>query len=278
MAIMLRRFSAAVFLLLSAFSAAGQSSGQPLAGRAGSAQELHSRVSLLSGGRHGDALLAGIEIALDPGFKTYWRNPGESGLPPRFDWAGSTNVAAVEVRWPAPSRHEDAAGVAYTYGRKVILPVLVRPKEPGKPVALALAIEYGICKDICIPAHAELGLTLSGEGSDRAAIEEALAKVPRPQVLGDGADLSVVAATPLADGRLGLAVAVRAPAGAQPVLFAEGPENWYVSASPPDGQNRFTVTVEDKPKDASGPVALLLTLVAGDKAVETPVSLDGGSR
>jgi DsbC/DsbD-like thiol-disulfide interchange protein len=278
MAIMLRPFSAAVFLVLSAFSAAGQSSGPAPAGRAGSVQELHSRVSLLSGGPFGEAWLAGIEIALDPGFKTYWRNPGESGLPPRFDWDGSTNVAAVDVRWPAPSRHEDAAGVAYTYGRKVILPVVVRPREPGKPVELALSIEYGICKDICIPAHADLSLSLSGQGPDRAAIEEALARVPRLQGLGDGADLSVLSATPLADGRLGLSVAVRAPAGAQPVLFAEGPENWYVSASLPDGQNRFAVTVEEKPKDASGPVALLLTLVAGDKAVETPVSLDGGSR
>jgi DsbC/DsbD-like thiol-disulfide interchange protein len=223
----------------------------------------------------GESWLAGIEIDLDSGFKTYWRNPGDSGLPPRFDWAGSKNVAAVEIRWPAPSRHEDAAGIAHTYGRKVVLPVLVREAEAGKPVELALSIDYGICKDICIPAHAELSLSLPGRSHDRAAIEEALARVPRPQALGDGAELSVLSATAAPGDKPALAVTVRAPAGATPALFAEGPENWYLSTSRPDG-DRFTVTVEEKPKDASGPVSLLLTLVAGDRAVETQVSLDGG--
>ena len=73
-------------------------------------------------------------------------------------------------------------------------------------------------------------------------------------------------------------MAVRAPAGAKPALFAEGPENWYLSTSFPDDANRFTVRIEEKPKDASGPVALRLTLVAGGKAVETQVSLDANGQ
>jgi hypothetical protein len=71
------------------------------------------------------------------------------------------------------------------------------------------------------------------------------------------------------------AVTVRVPEGAKPSLFAEGPENWYVSTSLPDDANRFTLVVEEKPKDASGPVPVRLTLVAGGKSVETQVSLDG---
>ena len=67
-------------------------------------------------------------------------------------------MAGAEVRWPAPKRHEDAAGVAYVYGKKVVLPVLVKAKDPAKPVKLVLAVEYGVCKDICIPAHADLSL------------------------------------------------------------------------------------------------------------------------
>jgi DsbC/DsbD-like thiol-disulfide interchange protein len=273
MAIMLRPFSAGTFLVLSAVSALGQT--QP---RAPSAQEMHSRVSLLSGGPMGESWLAGIEIVLDSGFKTYWRNPGDSGLPPRFDWGGSKNVAGVDVRWPAPSRHEDVAGVAHIYSSKVVLPVVVRAAEPGKPVELALSIEYGVCRDICIPAHAELGLALPGGASGRAAIEAALAKVPRAQPMGEQAELSVLSAKALMGDKPGLKVAVRAPSGAKPALFAEAPENWYVSTSQPDGENRFTVTVDEKPKDASGPVALLLTLVAGDRAVETQVTLDGGGQ
>ncbi|WP_243372689.1 protein-disulfide reductase DsbD domain-containing protein [Microvirga solisilvae] len=269
--------ASAVFLILSLFPGFAQPSPSST-----SAQGFHSKVRLLSGGRQGGNWLAGIEIALDPGFKTYWRNPGESGLPPSFDWSRSENVADVEVRWPAPKRHEDAAGVAYVYEQKAVLPVVVKPVEAGKPVKLALTIDYGICKDICIPAHAELNLPLSDGTSDRAAIEQAMPKVPRKQALGEQADLSVLSAVSAAAGERHFVITVRAPAGTSPVLFTEGPENWYFSTSKVGPESSavsttrfFNVKVEEKPKDAAGPVPLTLTLVAGDKAVETQVSLDG---
>ncbi len=268
MAIMFRTVSAALFLIMSLFPAVGQSPS--------SARELHSEVRLLSGGMQGEHWLAGIEITLDEGFKTYWRNPGESGLPPRFDWSGSENVASVEIQWPAPSWHEDAAGVAYIYSHRVVLPVLVKAASPDQPVKLALSVDYGICKDICIPAHAELGATLSSPGENRVSIEEALAKVPHPQALGAQSDLSIVSSQASGGDKPSLSVTVKAPDGAKPVLFAEGPEDWYLSSSPPDGQNRFTVMVEEKPKDFSGSVPLRLTLVAGNRAIETEVRLDVG--
>lgn len=273
MAIMFRTISAAFFLILSFFSA----DAQPLSSPSG-AKGFHSQVRLVSGGRQGDVWLAGIEFTLDQGFKTYWRTPGESGLPPRFDWSGSENAASIEIQWPAPKRHEDAAGVAYVYGRKVILPVRVKPDQADKPVKLALNIDYGICKDICIPANAQLSLPLSEEGTDRAAIEQFQARVPSPQPLGASGNLAVVAvaAEDQADKPV-LEVKVRTPAGTKPSLFAEGPENWYLSSSLPDTDGSFTVTIEEKPKDA-GPMALRLTLVAGDKAVETEVSLDGNGK
>jgi DsbC/DsbD-like thiol-disulfide interchange protein len=273
MAFMLRAASAAIFLGLSLAAGVAQTS-KPSA----TTQGFHSRARLISGGQQGDIWLSGIEIILDQGFKTYWRTPGDSGLPPRFDWSGSENVAATEVRWPAPSRHEDAAGVVYVYGKRVVLPVLVRPKDKDKPVRLVLSAEYGVCKDICIPAHADLSLDLSGEDSGRSAIEAALAKVPRQQGLGAQGDVSVLSIEPRSGDKPAFSVGVRVPSGARPALFAEGPDNWYLSTSLPDDTNRFTVTVEEKPKDASGPVSLRLTLVAGDKAVETQVSLDANGQ
>ena len=269
MASMFRAASVAFFLILS-FAAAV---AQPLKPSA-STQGFHSRARLIAGGEQGERWLAGIEITLDQGFKTYWRTPGDSGLPPRFDWSGSENVAGTEIRWPAPKRHEDAAGVAYVYGKKAVLPVLVKPKDPGKPIRLVLALEYGVCKDICIPAHADLTLDLAGAASERKAIEAALAKVPAPQALGGQGDLSIVSIAPLTQDKPSFSVTIRAPSGTSPALFAEAPDNWFLSTSHPDDSNRFTVTVEEKPKDASGPVPLRLTLVAGDKAIETEVSLD----
>lgn len=273
MAFMLRAASVAIFLILS-FTAIVAQTSKPSA----SNQGFHSRARLISGGQQGDVWLAGIEITLDQGFKTYWRNPGDSGLPPRFDWSGSENVAGTEVRFPAPYRHMDAAGVAYVYGKKVVLPVLIKAKDARKPVKLVLSAEYGVCKDICIPAHANLTLDLIQDGPDRDAIEAALAKVPRPQALGAQADLSVVSVEPVIQDKPAFSVTVRAPEGAKPSLFAEGPENWYLSTSLPDDANRFTVIVEEKPKDASGPVSLRLTLVAGGKAIETEISLDGNGK
>ncbi|MFC1456826.1 protein-disulfide reductase DsbD domain-containing protein [Microvirga arabica] len=270
MASMFRAASVAFFCVLS-FAAAVAQPVKPSA----STQGFHSRARLIGGGQQGEHWLAGVEITLDPGFKTYWRNPGDSGLPPRFDWSGSENVAGAEIRWPAPKRHVDAAGVAYVYGKQAVIPILVKPKDPAKPVKLVLALDYGVCNDICIPASANLTLDLGGADSERKAIEAALAKVPLPQPLGAQADLSILSIAPQVGDKPAFAVTVRAPAGTKPALFPEGPENWFVSASHPADGDRFTVTVEEKPKDASGSVPLRLTLVAGDKAIETEVSLDG---
>jgi DsbC/DsbD-like thiol-disulfide interchange protein len=271
MASMLRIASTVIFLISVLFPNLGQAQESPPW-----AQGLHSRARLISGGMQGDRWIAGIEIALDPGFKTYWRNPGDSGLPPRFDWSGSENVSAVDIQWPAPSRHEDASGVAYIYADRVVLPALVKAKEPGKPIRLALAIDYGICKDICIPAHAELKAVSSDEGPGKAAIGKALAKVPRPQLLGQKGEIQVTGVEPKSQDKGSFIVTVHVPDGTRPALFAEGPENWYLSTSLPDDANRFTVTIEDKPKDAAGLASIRLTLVAGERAIETDVSLDVG--
>ncbi|NIX76690.1 protein-disulfide reductase DsbD domain-containing protein [Microvirga terricola] len=269
MATLLRVVPIITFLILFPFAAFAQPESAPAW-----AVGLHSRVRLISGGVNdtGEAL-AGIEIALDPGFKTYWRTPGESGLPPRFDWSGSENVADVEIRWPAPSLFEDAGGVAYGYSHDIILPVVVKASQPGKPLKLALTVDYGICKDICIPARAELAATLSG-AEQRAVIEQALAKVPNSQPLGAPGEVSLVSIEPKSGSQAAFSVLARAPAGSQPVLFAEGPENWYFSTSKTDDPSRFIVTIEEKPQNATGPTTLRLTLVAGERAVETEVSLD----
>ena len=273
MAFMFRAASVAFFLILS-FSPIAAQSLKPSA----SSQGFHSRARLVSGGAQGDRWLAGIEITLDPGFKTYWRNPGDSGLPPRFDWTRSENLAEAEIRWPAPLRHEDAAGTIHVYGKKVVFPVIVKAAAKGKPVRLVLSAEYGVCKEICIPARADLALGLTEDAAGRSLIEAALATVPAPQPVGAGGDLSVLAVEPAKQDKQAYSVTVRAPAGAKPVLFAEGPENWYLSTSPADDANRFTVTVEEKPKDASGPLPLRLTLVAGGKSIETDLSLDAGQQ
>src|SRR3979490_1253925 len=73
-------------------------------------RDAHSAVRLLAGSRSGAVLLGGIAIQLQPGWHTYWGTPGDSGVPPRFDFSKSDNVEAVAVLYPAPQKFDDGAG------------------------------------------------------------------------------------------------------------------------------------------------------------------------
>ena len=101
--------------------------------------------------------LAGFEIRLAPGAITYWRDPGEAGVPPTFDFSGSDNVAKVEPVFPAPKRiHEADGSEAFGYEAGVIIPLIVERRDPAKPVTLALDASYAVCEKLCLPAEAKL--------------------------------------------------------------------------------------------------------------------------
>src|SRR5882757_7264561 len=100
-------------------------------------RDAHSAVRLLAGSRSGTVLLGGIAIQLEPGWHTYWRTPGDSGVPPRFDFSKSDNVEAVTVMWPAPTKFDDGAGgSSLGYKQQVVLPLRIVAKDTGKPVTL----------------------------------------------------------------------------------------------------------------------------------------------
>src|ERR1700726_1667006 len=131
----------------------------------------HSAVRLLAGSRSGTVLLGGISFQLQPGWKTYWRTPGDSGVPPRFDFSKSENVDAVTVLWPAPLKFDDGAGGhSLGYHEKVVLPLRIAVKTADKPVTLRADINYAICEKICIPieANAELAFTSVASTEDNA--------------------------------------------------------------------------------------------------------------
>lgn len=125
----------------------------------------------------------GIEIRLENGWKTYWRTPGE-GIAPSFSWDESHNVKAVQVLWPAPKRFAYGEEISLGYDRTILLPVVVTPADPAKPVSLNLVIAYGICKDICMPVEAELSVDMDQPVLSKSEFESftnALRQVPRRQ-------------------------------------------------------------------------------------------------
>ncbi len=95
--------------------------------------DLSSSLRLIAGGPDDtEGLRAGIEIKLKPGWHTYWRYPGDSGVPPRFTFPGSINVAAVKVLYPAPQAIVDETGTTIGYTDNVVFPLRVTPRQKGK--------------------------------------------------------------------------------------------------------------------------------------------------
>src|SRR5947208_10421317 len=163
---------------------------------------------------------AGVEIRLAPGWKTYWRYPGDSGIPPRFDFSKSRNVKSVTVRWPAPRRLADESGVSIGYKHDVVFPLEITPQDAAKPVMLALKIDYAVCEKICVPADGKAELTLTGKPSGHdGKLRRSEALVPKAVALGENSVPSIRAMKREGSRIL---VDVAAPAG-EIELFAEGP-------------------------------------------------------
>jgi len=116
-----------------------------------------SSVRLIAGNADGGVWRAGIEITLKSGAHTYWRSPGDSGVPPTFDFAGSTNLKSADVKFPAPKAMEEAGMQIFGYEGAVVFPWQIAAADPGKPVAIVLHLQYAACEKTCRPAEARLG-------------------------------------------------------------------------------------------------------------------------
>lgn len=229
-------------------------------------------------------LRAGIAMRIAPGWKTYWRYAGDSGLPPHFDFTGSENVKRVNVLWPVPRRFADGAGGnSIGYAGEVVFPLQIVPQDARRPVTLRLKAEYGVCEKVCIPASGKAQLQLNGgPSSEDTAITEAERRVPKAAALGDPGPLSVRALRrEIIASRQRVIIDVTARDGGEVDLFAEGPTpQWSLPLpepveSGPDGARRFAFDVEGVPPGASiAGAQIKLTLVAGNDAIEVTTHLD----
>ena len=104
--------------------------------------------------------ISGLKIILSPGWKTYWKQPGETGLVPHFDWSGSKNVSSVKVLWPHPSIFNEDNFQTIGYKNKVILPIEFTPLNLSKVIKPKLKITLGVCEDLCIPISRVLSTKL----------------------------------------------------------------------------------------------------------------------
>jgi DsbC/DsbD-like thiol-disulfide interchange protein len=241
----------------------------------------HSAVRLLAGSRSGAVLLGGIAFQLQPGWKTYWRTPGDSGVPPRFDFSKSENIEAVTILWPAPTKFDDGAGGhSLGYKNQIVLPLRIVAKNADKPVTLRAGINYAVCEKLCIPVEAIAELAFASVAStEDSALFAALDTVPKPASIGDPNPLTIRDVK--RDGKSSVLVDVAAPDAREVSLFVEGPtQDWalpvptLLEPSPP-GVKRFSFELDGLPPGANPDgAALKLTLVGGDRAYEFNINLN----
>ena len=274
----------ALLICAAATTAAWAQSAQPWV------KSSYAKVRLIPGGAETEAgkqiIRAGVQLQLDDGWKTYWRNPGDSGLPANFDFKGSKNLKNAKVLWPAPHRFTDPYGTSIGYKKEVVFPVLVSPERADRAVDLDLKLDYAICKDICVPAEARLNLKLEPGTANSTAfdpiISHYLGKVPS-QASAQGSKLPSIREARGELDRDAPQIVVDADfpdgiAGAD--LFVEGPGNIYIP--PPQskdvGENgavRFTIDLgEAADGSALKGKTLNLTLVSDHGQSETPWTVD----
>ncbi|MDQ8726715.1 protein-disulfide reductase DsbD domain-containing protein [Bradyrhizobium sp. LHD-71] len=242
--------------------------------------DAHSTLRLLAGSRTGAVLMGGVEIQLQPGWKTYWRTPGDSGVPPRFDFSKSVNVESVTPLFPAPKKFDDGAGgVSYGYGKSVVFPLRIVPKNPNEPVQLRALINYAVCEKLCLPVEAEAELSFTSTASTLdSLVTTALNKVPKPVGTSEAMPIAIQSFKRVDDRAV---VDVAAPAGAHVELFAEGPSpDWALpvpkrTGAPQKGLIRYEFKLDGLPANARPEGAILkLTLVGEEGAFEYNVRLN----
>lgn len=217
--------------------------------------------------------MAAVDLRLAPGWKTYWRSPGDVGIPPSFDWSGSLNVKSVRLHWPAPQVFETNGMQSIGYHERLVLPVEITPEDPSRPVRLSLVMALGICDEICMPATLELTSELASPGAADASIDAALRD--RAETAGEAGVTGVTCQIdPIADG-LRLTARVRLPDPGRPevVAFETSDREVWVAEAVTQRQGGELVSTTDLVPPEGAPFALdrtgiTLTILAAGGAVE----------
>ena len=224
--------------------------------------------------------MTGLQLRLAPGWKTYWRSPGDAGIPPQFDWSGSTNVKSARIHWPAPHVFTTNGLRSIGYADKVVLPVEITPRDPGAPMRLVGRVDLGVCSDICVPATLRVDATLIAPGAPDAAIDAALAARP---LSGKKAGLksAVCRIEAIKDGLRLTAELVLPPTGGAEALVIEAgsPEIWVSEPQVTRDGARLTASA-DLVAPSGEPFALdrsalVLTVLGAKRAVEIRGCLGG---
>lgn len=214
-------------------------------------------VEVLPGWRTADGThMAGLRFTLAPGWKTYWRAPGDGGIPPDFVWAGSQNIGGAVLHWPVPEVSYPNGMTTIGYSGQVVIPIEFTPAEPGAAIHLSGTVDLGVCEDVCIPVTLDFDATLPAEGARDSAIVAAL--VDRPLTAAEaGVSVARCRIDPTGEG-LSVTAELRMPpdGGEEVVVIESGLPGIWVSEAETRWQDGWLLADVRMIAADGGPVAL----------------------
>lgn len=195
------------------------------------------RAKLLPGWRLPDGShMAGLHLQLAPGWKTYWRAPGDAGIPPQFQWKGGKRAGPVHVHWPSPKVFSQSGMRSIGYSGSVTLPLRIPLQSGAGNTRLKAVIDIGICKDVCLPHRIRVATVLRADQTrPDSSIAAALADEP---YRADEAGISQVACSVSAnENGLTIRAKISMPKGtgqeqtaietANPEIWVSEPRTWW---------------------------------------------------
>jgi len=214
-------------------------------------------LDILDGGRTANGTYLGaLRLTLKDGWKTYWRAPGDAGIPPQFDWSGSQNVGDVSIIWPAPEVFVQNGLQSIGYADQLVLPVEITPANPAQPVRLRGDMDLGVCKDVCIPERLDFDHTLDADAARNPAIAAALAQRPYSAKEARVSQASCHL-TPTSDGmQIEARVTMPSAAGRELAVIEPGNPSLWVSQSETERQGNTLVATSEVISASGGPFAL----------------------
>jgi DsbC/DsbD-like thiol-disulfide interchange protein len=217
--------------------------------------------------------MAAVDLQLAPGWKTYWRSPGDAGIPPTFDWSRSENVKSVRLHWPTPEVFDLNGMQSIGYHERLVLPIEVTPEDPARPVRLSLEMSLGVCDEICMPAVVDLSTTLTAPGapddSIRAALAAGAATAGQAGVRGISCAID-----PIGDGlRLTARVMLPDPGHPEFVAFETEDRTIWIAEAITQREGGELVSMTELVPPGGAPFALdrsgiTVTILAAGRAVE----------
>ncbi len=232
------------------------------------------QLEVLDGGKSANGTYQGaLRLTLKDGWKTYWRAPGDAGIPPQFDWNGSGNIQDISITWPAPHVFDQNGLRSIGYEDQLVLPVEITPRNPAKPVRLRGEMDLGVCKDVCVPGRLGFDHTLDAGAGRNPAIAAALAQRPFSAREAGVAGASCVL-TPTSDGmRIEAHITMPSAGGAEVAVIEPGNPTLWASQSETHRQGNTLIASSEVISASGGPFALdrsevRITVLGANHAVD----------